>query len=466
MQSPLVGHGPGTFAREFLLSGYNNTYSQIIPHAHNASIQTLVEGGIVGLAAIALICGAVLRAMWHTRKVDWAPAAAITFFALAVLTDNLSVNAFVIAPLIVWIAIACPRSDSRVESTERARYFAAAYAAAILIGLATAATLAGAWRYDTAASEARDGNHAAVISRLREAVALDPAFPMYHRDLGVWLLAAGDIKGAENELATAIRLNPADLQARRAAAVAYAAGGNQRMALDEAKTAAAINSTQVENALTLAYVEGLFGNIDGERAALVEALRIAPWLTAAPEWRILFPDAEPSTLFRQAFNSWATDQGKSRRNLQARAWLAGLIRAPAPSDANHVATLETEVLSCDPGGAIETLAAMTSTEATHRAGLVARILYERALGDEKAGTTATLLELRDRGLGQMARLVAFGSSPAWDYSHDLRYYARFPIPPPSGITFPTQASGMSAWLRDPAAAADTGAPGSELAACT
>jgi O-antigen ligase/tetratricopeptide (TPR) repeat protein len=462
--SPIVGFGPGTFARQFQLSGYNDTYSAVIPHAHNAAVQSLVEGGLVGAAALAMLVGALVIGVRKAGRIHWAPASAITFFAVSCLTDNLSVNAFLIAPLIAWLAIACPRSApvAVFRSSRAIRY--AAVPLLTIIACASVAMLFAAWRYDDAAAAARRGLSPEVIASLRQAVTADPSFALYHRDLGVWLLAAGDIERAERELAIAVGLNPSDLQARRSAALAHGAAGSRDASINAAVAATRINATQVENALTLALVQQTLGNTDAEFSALVEAVRIAPWITAAPEWQHVFPAADLSRIVEAASESWEIDATKSYRNAQARAWLAGLAAGDDPADADLGILAQKHILACDRAGADAVLARVRPDDRTRLTAVVARLMYARAFGGETDDDRA-LLRMRDPGLGAIADGVARGSAPSWDYSHDTRYYDRLPVIPPHGLSLPTQASGISAWLRDPIEAAKVGAPDSPLAQC-
>jgi hypothetical protein len=99
------------------------------------------------------------------------------------------------------------------------------------------------------------------------------------------------------------------------------------------------------------------------------------------------------------------------------------------------------------------------------ASLLVDILLARASGED-ARDGIELVMLRSPVLGYLAAVDVPGQSPLVDPEEDQRLYSRMALPaPPIGPIFPTSDSGLSAWLRDPVAAADRGAPESGLARC-
>jgi O-antigen ligase/tetratricopeptide (TPR) repeat protein len=466
LASPLLGFGPGSFASEFSLTGYYSTYRPNVPHAHNVMVQVLFEGGILGYLALGLVCSGVVVAIARTRRWHWSSAAAISFFILSSATDNPTVVPFLLGPLIVWASLACPRA--RVSRTEPRTWVSAmTLSAAVVVGMATLATVGASWEYDRASEAATAGDRAQVLSSLAAATRMDPSFALYHRELGVWLQSVGDLPAALAELTTAMELNPSDAVAFRAAALLYAQEGNRDEAVRLASTKVALEGAHIENTLTLAFIHAQFGDTEGERSALVAAVRRAPWLTAAPEWTLAFPNALPGPILLDAFESWQGDSRISARNLRARAWLAGLTGAETPAGASPAIQVHAAVLACRIQEAEQTLASLSldAPAATQGDGLQAQLLFKAAYGDGRLSEITTLIKLRDPGLGETIARAAGGTSPIWSAFYDNRYYDRLPIQAPTDFALPTATSGLSAWLRDPVNAADRGAPDSGLANC-
>jgi O-antigen ligase len=492
LASPVVGYGPGSFQREFSLTGYYSQFEPNAPHAHNVLVQVLFEGGIVGLIGLALVCAGLFAGVAQHRRLHWSSAAALSFFVFASAADNPTVVPFLLGPLIVWAALASPRerdkepgrrsaiqpahaSGSRSPAvvdplqpnrgSRRNRLVPALMlsAGAIAIG-ATCSTLAAAWAFDRAGHAASSGQTAEVVANLSMAVTLDPAFALYHRELGVWRHAEGDLAAARDQLVTAIRLNPADNQAYRAAALLYASEGSDE-AIRLAWSTVALQATHVENALTLAYVSGELNDWQGQHDALVAAVRFAPWLTAAPEWAIAFPNAEPDDVLTDAYMSWRDGDELSARNLKARAWLAGLVGAAPPNEATPALQAEAAILACRPSQALQELSSLEGQGATELETLGAKLLFDESY-NRTTDDLEILIRLRDPGLAGIIARQATGASPVWSFFYDNRYYDRVAITPPGGPVLPTPASGLSAWLRDPTGAADRGAPGSGLAKCS
>lgn len=502
LDSAVAGFGPGTFAREFSMTGYYNRFEPNVPHAHNAVVQLLFEGGVVGLVGLGLVCAGVIVGVAKHGRMHWSSAAALAFFVFSSVPDNPTVVPFLLAPLIVWAALASPRVTSpepgrrkatdaptvaasgippaapttplaagstspRVssDSTRRKALRALTFVAAGIVGAGMLATLGAAWAFDSAADAAVTKQPSRVVANLSTAVTLDPTFALYHRELGVWSQAEGDLSRSRNELASAIQLNRADTQAYRAAALLNAQEGNHDEAITLASSPVALQATHVENALTLAYVNGVFADLEAQHSALVAAVRFAPWLTAAPEWSLVFPNADPSAILLDAYRSWQDDDELSMRNLKARAWLAGLVGAAPPEGATPALQAEAAVLSCRTSQAAHGLADLVGPAATELETLEARLLFEKAYGGESQSQLETLIRLRDPGLASLIATQAIGVSPVWSFFYDNRHYDRQAISPPAGPLLPTTASGISAWLRDPVAAADRGAPNSGLAKC-
>jgi hypothetical protein len=463
LESPIVGLGPGSFAHEFTLSGYYRTYEANVPHAHNLLVQVLFESGVLGLLAVGLICIAVIRAMADRGRLEWAPVTAIAFLVFASSTDNPSVVPVLIAPLIVWTAAATPRLRDKGARRAAARR-PLILAAASVVALASLATHVAAWSFENARAASARGDTATVITELSRATLLDPAFALYHRELGVWLQSNGSSNIAERELRSAIRLNASDTQGYRALALLLAKSGDETRAIEWASRADHMQATNAQNALTLAYVAAELGDRATEQAALVSAVRRYPWIMAAPEWTDIFPYADLYRSVADAIDSWSGD-GASPRTARAQAWLAGFAGVDPPATTTHAQRVESATLACRSQVASDVLNELEGRAASRIDALEARLIFGRAYGGKDVGEILALMRLRDPGQAQLASLHASGTSPVSNAFYDDRYYDRIAIPPPPGPTFPTPASGLSAWLTDPIAAADRGAPMSALAAC-
>jgi tetratricopeptide (TPR) repeat protein len=333
-----------------------------------------------------------------------------------------------------------------------------------MVGVATIATLGASWAHDRATDAAAAGDGRNVLSSLYTATRLDPSFALYHRERGVWLQATRDLPAALAELTTAMSLNPSDAVAYRATALLYAELGLRDEAIALVSTKVALEETHIENALTLALINSRFGDADGERAALVLAVRRAPWLTAAPDWPAAFPDAMPDEILLDAFLSWQGNGAASARSLPARTWLAALTSGRSPADASLPLELQGAVLSCRLRAAEQTLSGLGNA-ARQLDALQARLLFETAFGGTHRTEITTLIRLRNPGLAGGISEAVGGISPVWSSFYDNRYYDQLAILPATVFALPTAASGLSAWLRDPVSAADRGAPGSGLAEC-
>lgn len=463
VDSPLFGHGPGTYASAFALSGFYNSYATYIDHAHSLPVQLLVEGGLVGTLGGVLLVAAVAAGMRRGQLASSAALGALVLFAVLSLTADPAVDAFFVAPLIVWAAMLAPRTAITTSVSPSSWVRLATAAGALVVVTATVATLAAAWSRDQI-PDGRDG-HGVAADRLRAATTLDPANALYRRELGALLMVIGDPAGAVQELEDAVRLNRGDLAALRGLALARLATGDDAGALAAAKRAVGLAGGQPANALTIAYVAQATGDQQAAGAGLVRAVRAAPWIAAAQEWSAVFPGTSPEDVLEGAWETWRDASDVSYRNARARAWLAGIADTVAPSDVSRDAEAESALLRCKPDVAAAVLAQLSSPEATAQASLQAQLMLERVAGDAADPRLSTLIALHDRNLWRLAYEGVSGGSPMVDYFADVTVYSMAPIDAGGALLFPTEASGLSAWLRDPIDAADTGAPNSPLSMC-
>jgi O-antigen ligase/tetratricopeptide (TPR) repeat protein len=468
LSSPVLGFGPGTFPAQFSLTEYNSRFEPWHSHAHNVVVQQLLESGIVGLFGLALLAVALVVGIRRQPAVAWGPAAGIVFLAAVSATENPTVSPYLVAPLIAWAALAAPRA---VETSPLPRPPLVRRASLALAGVAGAAmvvTLAASGAYDRAADLAEAGPSRDVVGALQTAAALDPSLAFYRRELGTWLMAEGDLDSARAELGQALELNPADPAALRAWALLGLETGEWGQALEAAITVQQRADLHAENPLTLAYVAMVVGDEEAARTGLIRAVRLYPWLLAAPEWDMVFPDIDKPEILAAARDSWAGDSGASRRNLMARTWLNAMTNGPMPPDAGVAGTADAASIRCDRGAAEAALGDLDAGEAADLGALQARLMYGRIFDAVDGAEEEVLLELiagHDPGIRRQATVAIGGTPAASDHNRDLHTYSRIPIRAPIGPVLPTPASGLSAWMRDPVAAADAGAPGSALADC-
>ena len=463
--APLLGYGPGTFAAQFNLTDYYNRFEPWHTHPHNTAIQVLVESGLVGLLGAGLILAAFIVGVRRHGRIEWAPMAAVVVMAGVGLTENPTISAYLVAPLIVWAALAMPRRPLDPVSVPRRSLRPVNLALATVVGLAVTSTLVASWAHDRAAVAARAVDDEAVTSSLHQAVAFDPAMPLYRRELGTWLMADGHLGEATDEIRRALELNPADAATLRTWALVRLAAGDDAQAMAAATEAHRRADLHPENALTLAYVAAAAGDEPAETEALVRAVRRYPWLLAAPEWDALFAHVDKQALLTAAWDSWSDDAEFSHRNLRARAWLNAITNQPSLSETGIAAAAEGALLRCDPDGATSILGALTGDLAADSTALQALLMTRRAFDETEVDRLLTLLAAHDPGIVRQATDGVAGASAVGDHNADVATYAQIPIRPPIGPVLPTPSSGLSAWLRDPVAAADAGAPGSGLAMC-
>jgi tetratricopeptide (TPR) repeat protein len=437
-------------------------YHELLTHGHNALIQMMVEGGLVGLAGMFVVAGAIGVAALRRERRNTTALAGLTIFAVACMTDNPSVFPFLVVPAIVWAALASPREELRVTSTTRwIRWTTLGLAAAA--GLAAVAAIGGAWFYERAAAAAQRGDATAVIAALRTATSLDPEYPLYQRDLGVWLLSEGRVVEARDRLEHARKANPGDPAAHRAAALAAAEAGDTN-ALSIARRALELRDDDAANLLTVAYIAQKQGDSVAAREALQLALRYEPWMAATDTWGVEF-DRDVGPILAAASQSWQPVVQSDPEHHQAQAWLAAMVGEPVQAaDVNRPDAAAAETIWCRPEDALERLGPGSGATMSG-SWLLTRILIARVGGDPVDDFVA-LAGLRRPIVAFLATHDVAGASPFTALAHDAQFYGRRAIKPPDSLpVFPSAESGLSAWLRDPVAAADRGAPDSGLAAC-
>lgn len=288
LQHPVSGIGPGAFPFAFLL-GDHFTRSAFDPrHPDNAVIQVVVEAGLLGLLAMAIVVAAILTAAVRTWRREPRAAWALGVFAFACVGANPSDFVFLLAPAIVWVAILTP--PGRLARSERraARRTWALRASrnglVAMITLAMIVTSSASIFYELARDSFARGDSRGSITALQIAASLDPSQSIYWREKASVELATGNLIHAEADYRQAISLDSYDPIALRGLALTLAARGSMDDARSAADLVAERNRVSAQNQIPLAVIASRMGDIDASNAALARAITSEPVLAAAP-WR-------------------------------------------------------------------------------------------------------------------------------------------------------------------------------------
>lgn len=468
---PIAGSGPGTYSITLTLGDYFARFPEVGRHADNAVIQLLAEGGVLGMVSLGLLLAAVIAGLRQSSHMAWAPLAAMLIFVFSSFTDNPSDTSSLVVIGLAWTALATARVGATTPSaaTGRLRHIVrrASFGAGVLVATSVCLTLLASWSFDQARAFARQGDEAATVEQLSQAVQLDPAFALYRRERGIWSEILGNHASAMQDLLDAHRLNIADATTLRALALLATAARKDQAGIQWAEEAVHLRGTHAENRLTLVYVADQTDDPELASAALVEVLRREPWIAAAPDWSKLFPSDEPLNALLKRAQEAASETLEDQRLVLADAWLAAELGLPPRPNLAPDAAASSAVIDCRFGDAIAAIGKMSAADATGSDALQARVLVATATHDPARREVLELAALRWPLLGILASEQVGGISPFSDPSVDTTVYRRRPMPaPPLGMTFPTSTSGMSVWLRDPQAAAHRGAPGSGLDWCS
>jgi O-antigen ligase len=469
--SPWVGLGPGSFSEAMSLVGLFDRLEDVGRHADNAAIQQLAESGILGLVLVGLPVGAILalafrRAARRGGGLARAGFAGIVLFVASAITNNPSDYANSVLIVIAWAALAVPFGAARGvahPAPMRAGVMSRlSVAGGSVVLAATASTLLAAVAYDAAAGRLLAGDRAGAVAALGTAVALDPTFALYVRELGANHLALGEAASATTHLQAAVAANHADPTALRSLALSLSSQGRHAEAIAAAQLAVERKSEDPVNRLMLAHVaeRGAAGSVASD--ALVHVIEADPWIVAAPSWRQSFPGgADLRTLVAAAADKWGSGRGSAPRQTIEPAWLVGLTgRQDLASEAvNHfpAATASTRAmvlaLGCRVPEAVAMLASATPDEQTTIQYHTTKLIIGRLADDPDIEALIRLAELRHPLLGTLARERIAGSSPTSGPSEDFRLYERRSLPAVGHLRFPTADEGLSVWLQRPAAAA-------------
>ncbi len=321
VQHPLTGNGPGSFPWVLQLTGYFDTNSWAPRHPDSLIVQTLVEGGVLGLIAIGAVIATVLPRVLKAGH----PAAAWALIAFAVACIGASPTDFVYIMVVVvaWAALALPVPAGMSGTPARRSRTLRAVTSSILvlIGGAYALTLAGAIAYETASNRVAAGDTSDSVDSFELALSLDPAMALYARQLGIARLLDGETEEAIVALGTASRLNPADDLTWRTLAMA------QRDSAPRASEHAVERALELQRSdpANLLLAARLSPSIEETRDALAEAVQAWPTLIFSSAW----PDALPRSVttlqvVRAASQRWVADLPMPALRSDQGIWLAVL----------------------------------------------------------------------------------------------------------------------------------------------
>jgi len=473
----VFGVGPGTFSSSFTLSSYFDRYAAVGRHPDNGFVQLLTEAGLFGILALAFVVAALVIGRRAAGPASSGTATiGVVLFALSSLTNDPASAGYYLIPVgIAWAALMTP-AVGRPLATDwpSARSRRAVLGLAVIPTSAVLVMFIAAVAFDAARPAIREGDQTAAMADLNRSVALDPANALHVRQRGIEAIATGDMAGALDDLLRAVDLNEGDTVAWRGLAIVASQEGDHDLAVRAAERAASLRPTHAENLAVLAYVYQEANRSTARDSALVELLRRFPWIAAAPAWAEWFPSGDAlGDLLRAADDAWEQRVEPSQRFAFEQVWLnavSGDDPGDLPSGAEWSIDLPylhalDALMRCDLASASGSITAIPTSASAQELSVV--ILVGAATGQRDVVSNAIRLQqLRGYRDGDLALAEPDPSSPLWDFGENYRLYGALPsVNVERAPMLPTEADGLSAWLRDPLSAARVGAPGSGLAAC-
>lgn len=457
--NPVAGAGIGAFPWTLQLTDYFDTNSWAPRHPDNAPIQMLAEGGVVGIAALAVLVVTLVPAILRGRSS--AARAALIMFTIASIGGNPTDFGFLVVVAIAWVAIAVPR-DVRIQGQRTSLVLtAASFACLAMIGLAQGATVIAGFAYEQARAAVVDERMQDAVSAMDAAVALDPAMALYARQRGALHAVVGDASAAIEDLERATQTNKSDDLAWRTLALAYDAAGDpgaRDAALDRAIS---VQRSDPTNLLLQAHWDGREGHEAASAETLVEIVQAWPTIVFAPGWEDLVSGSTTATeIIDRAFDRWLSESpGPETRGDQG-LWLASmsgdreLLAMEVMSSPWSPAITEAFLrgMGCD-RTMIDALDAAPSADQRSPFYWWLRVRASILIGapDTEAAHMAGLLR---------SPVVAAGASGVLNprnenggFSADTFGYRRPPITWPSGsIELPSPGAGWVRWMLAPSSA--------------
>ena len=448
--NPIGGVGPGSFPWALQLTPYFETSSYAPRHPDSVFFQLLAEGGILGMAALALVVAAVVPAVWNGRSsaARWV----LVMCIVASLAANPTDFPFIVAVMLAWAAYAAPRQPSRDEPERRrhrVRMRAATVAALVIIAAAQSSTLLGVVAYDSARLAVDGGDVGRGIEHLDMAVALDPGMALYWRQRGTGHLVLGHGDRALADLTTANRLNPWDDLAWRATALAHAAEGDSAAALTSVDKGRAVQRSDSANLLLAAWLNAAADRIETSTEILAEVVQSWPSVTGAVGWSELAGQSGGSeALIEAAVSRWSRGERSPEPLLHQDLWLAALSGSASTPDSRALSAALADAviasLRCD-DNTRNLLAATSASDQRTATYWATRVRDAANRGtDDDAALEALLIYSGDAPLSSVeGTLNPLNEGFWWGYR-------RFPIFwPQTAIELPDWRAGVSRWMLAP-----------------
>ena len=376
--SPWIGGGPSVYSwarLEFPPAGADLLEVRLL---HDAALQTLVEGGLILFAGVAVVL--VVWGMTSApRRGDWTmpdrlTAASIAGFLVALTLDDFSYLPAIIAAYLTLAAFLCPASQAKPPR---------GWIAAAVLALAALAALPSVVAVDvarTAAQQGRslmaNGEYAAAITRFEIAAAAHPESGGYWLGLGMAAAYAGDEQRAIDAYVRATVAAPGD--PRGYAALAQIGPGAERV--DRLRAAADRSLDDPQDGARLGVALAAAGDTAGTTAAWgravalrSEVLRLLPFdgtgvameAVAAEARRLIRDEPRPAPHENQATlwdialildelpddadPAWRAVDAARKGDLDAARELAASAVMAAPYEARgHQATAAVAAFACDP----------------------------------------------------------------------------------------------------------------------
>jgi len=466
-EHPLTGIGPGAISSGLTLTDLMAQYAFNNRHADNAIIQLAAEGGLLGLTGGLLAFAGVLAG--RRRELPGSRVALLALILLVglSLTNNPTDSPNIVALIVCYAALVGPYQSAAPDSPTLASIWpkavtGATWVGAGAVGMAVAVFNLAAVNHASAQSAAAAGLWREAARELRSATSLDPGMALYHRDYAVILAEIGaDPEASLRELGLAVSLSPADATALRALAVQRSAVGDADGAERAAREATRIRPLFAENWIALALVSE--GN--EAEAALVEALRLSPWLPGSPAWpESIAPRDDLDSALDEA--SIAALTRPAPRDPIALAWLDAFTSTDLAAPDSAAFRALQDVLSCDPGAASLGYAGMGTEWVVNSAGVVGRLMLSRLIGDPERGDLIRTANLRQPDLGAAATGLSSAYSLTADPIADGQLYRRLAIGfATPGLLVPRTSDALGAWMLAPRESAVRAVPSSPLATC-
>jgi len=458
--NPVGGVGIGAFPWTLQLTDYFDTNSWAPRHPDNAPIQMLAEGGILGIAALAILVIALVPAILRGRS--RAARVALITFGIASIGGNPTDFGFLVVVAVAWTAIAVPREHISVESPKRTPApMVAAFACLALIGLAQGATVIAGFAYEQARATVADERLEDGDSAMDVAVVLDPGMALYARQRGALHVAMGDSNAAIDDLERATTLNESDDLAWRTLALAHDGAGDPAARDAALSRAIGVQRSDPTNLLLRAYWDGREVGEAASADTLAEIVQAWPTIVFAPGWKDLVPDSTTSTeIIDRALDRWRSESPSPEPRGDQGLWLAGmsgnreLLAAEMDRSPWSPAVTEAFVrgMRCD-SSMIDILDA--APKADQRSpfywwlGVRASILV--GAPDTDAAHMAGLL--RSPVVAEGARGVLNPLNENAAFSADTFGYRRAPITWPNGsLELPSPGAGWVRWMLEPTSA--------------